>query len=315
MIRYIYGFGFLAIFLLPSVVWGQEFLQGNRTAIELSTQYPEPQQPIEATVLNQNSSDLPGDLVWRINGSIDSAYTNERTIQLTASDLGRPTVVQVMKNGTVLAQQVVNPVYIDIAVDPLTYTPENYSGRAEVTPGATVQLTAFTEEATKRDPEAYTYTWEVNGKVIEGGAWDGNYRVQTPVPVGSNTMDVTVSISRPGIGKVGEKSIEIPVRDTVTKFYRISSLYGRSSQALSNNYSLQDDTLTVRAVPYFMPNEAMAQSGSTEWRLDNQSVQPDSSFTITLQPNQSRGQSTLSFRHFNPDNFSQQAQQTLQVTY
>lgn len=315
MIRYIYSLGFLALLLAPSVVFGQGFLSDNRTTIELSNQYPEPNETIEATVLNQNSSNLPGDIVWRINGVTNTAFTNARSIEVTASDLGTPTVIQVTKSGTTLAQTVVNPVYIDINADPLTYIPETYQGRAEVTPGSTVLLTAIVEEAAKRDPSVYTYTWEVNGEVVDGGAWNGRYRIQAPVPIGSNTMEVTVSVSRAGIGKVGEQTTTIPVRSTETSFYRVSSLYGMSPIAMNDTHDLLENTVTLRAVPYFMANEAAERTGATEWTLDNRSVQPDSPFTITLQPNRSNGQSTLLFRHFNPEDFSQQAQRSMQLTY
>lgn len=315
MIRHFRQIGFTILLLMPSLVFGQGFLENNRTDIELSTAYPEPNETVTATALNQNSSDLPGDLVWRINGDVNPAYTNERTIEFTAGDLGTPTVVQIMKNGTTLAQKLVNPAYIDIAVDPLTHTPHHYRGRAEVTPGSSVLLTALTEEATKRDPNAYTYTWEVNGRVIEGGAWDGNHRVQVPVPVGSSEMEVTVTVDRADLGTIGEKTITFPVRDTATAFYRVSSLYGLHQNALADTYQLEGDTLTLRAIPYFMANEAMAQPRSTEWRLDNQTVQSDTPFTLTVQPNRVNGQSTLSFQHYNSDNFSQQAQHDLQITY
>jgi hypothetical protein len=223
-------------------------------------------------------------------------------------------VIQVLKNGTTLAQQVVNPVYIDIGIDPLTHIPQHYLGRAEITPGSTVLLTALTEEAVKHDPSTYTYTWEVNGKVIEGGAWKGNHQVQVPVPIGASTIKIKVSVSRPGIGKVGEETIEAPVRNTVTNFYRVSSLYGLLPQALENTYNLRDNAITIQAIPYFIGSEAMT-GGTIEWKLDNRPMQPDTPFVITLKPNQAQGRSTVTFRQYNQSNFSQQAQQTLQVTY
>lgn len=315
MIRYTHFLTFLVLLLAPGAVWGQGFLEQNRTTIELSTNYPEPGEAIEATVLNQNSSGLPGDLVWSVNGQINPSFTNERTIELSASGLGSPTVIQVLKNGTTLARSVVNPVYLDIHVDPLTYTPEHYSGRAEVTPGAEVLLTALVEEVVKRNPSAYTYTWEINGQVIEGGAWNGNYRVRVPVPIGRNTMDVRVSVTRAGLGKIGEERIEVPIRDTETLFYEVSTLYGLDHIALGNEHTLLENNITVRAIPYFLANEAIQRSNFAEWRLNNRTLDPQSPFTVTLQPNRTQGQSTVSFRHYNPDNFTQQANGSLRINY
>jgi hypothetical protein len=303
----------LTILIGPIPVYAQNLLENNRSNIELSESYPVPGETIEATLVNQNSANLPGNVTWRINGETNNAYTNQRTITFTANELGTPTVLQARKSGRTIAQATVNPVYLDVHVEPITYTPNQYQGRAEVSPGSTVVLTALVEEAVKRDPSAYTYTWRVNGDVVEGQNWRGNNRIVTEVPFGGR-FQVDVEVSRNTLGVIARERIGIPVVETETVFYRVSSLYGLSRNALGTRHTVPGDTITLRAVPYFIATEAVTPN-NTEWKVDNTAISPDQTLQVTLEKTTNNRDSSVQFSQYNSENFSQQAQGRIELQY
>jgi hypothetical protein len=198
---------------------------------------------------------------------------------------------------SLITSQKVTPVYTDIIIEPQTYTPRLYAGRALPTVGSLIRATALVQDNNGPINAAnYSYIWKLNGTTIGGGAKTGGIQTSYTVPYG-NAHTLTVEVFDRFGNLITRRGTNVRTSDVELSLYEVSTLYGLSNNALTNKTPFIGNTLTVRAVPYNL--DLRSHDGNTffEWRTGNQLVRSSTGdpYEITLE-RAGQGQSELVFK-------------------
>lgn len=293
-------FSLFCVFLIPIVSLAQLDLPGSTAEIELSPQFPAPDQTVRVS-LNAYTFDTTGATIrWYINGVENTELQNNRSISLRAGALGEKTAVQILltlRDGRIVtAQNSFTVSDIDLIIDAYTLVPSFYKGRPLPSVGSTIQVVALPNVGDNTPPEGYSYTWRFNNKVVEGGSVFGGYVGLFPMPVGNAAL-LQVDASDSNGNVVARKSISIPNHAPELLFYADNPLRGLSRITIPKDYQLLGSEVTLRAEPYFMDSNILNINPHIEWKVEGRSINnpSDDPQTITLQNAGGGGRFTVEF--------------------
>lgn len=295
-------------------------ITGEAVSISLSPQYPNPEESVIAT-LDDYAIDATGaSITWYKNGTEIDGSQNNRSITLKAASAGETTKIMAQltfKNKPSIKTTVsITPVYVDVIVEPLTYTPVFYQGRALPVHGSLVNLTALIHNKSGLvSPALYTYNWQLNSKSVYGGPRTGNNRAQITVPYGRSSV-VTLSVTDREGKLLVRRLIAVPSVEVDLEFYEVSTLYGLSQRALLGGFTLIGNSSTVRAVPFNLDNRAVARNLFTEWRINGVRTATNDTdpFEISLK-RQGTGGATIGFKVRNLAELLQGDEQSFRVKF
>lgn len=293
---------------------------GEAVSISLSPQYPNPGETVTAT-LEDYAIDATGATInWLQNGVVIPGTQNSRSLTLIAPGAGETmnirTRLQFKDKPGLEAIVSITPLYSDVIVEPLTYTPVFYQGRALPVHGSLVNLTALIQnKAGQINPAGFTYNWQLNNNSVYGGPRTGNNRAQITVPYGRSSL-VTLSVTDSAGKQVTRRVISIPSVEVDLEFYDVSPLYGLSNRALTGSIALLGNSSTVRAVPYNLDTRAVTRNLFTEWRINGvrTSTIDTDPFEISLK-RQGEGAATVGFKVRNLAELLQGDEQSFQVQF
>lgn len=275
-------------------------MMNGTISIQLSPQIPAPGEEVQATLDDYSITATGATIRWSYDGEAQPQLNNQRTISLIAPAVGESaelTVSLTYQNGQSLeSTTTIRPLYLDVIVEPYTYTPPFYKGRALPIYGSQVQLTALLQDANGPVNAAnYTYTWRLNNQAVGGGGARGKFQNLITIPYGRNQL-LSIEVQDETSRTVAKRIVLVPVSEIDIQFYENNPLYGLSRKAITNNYNLISNTTSVTAVPYNHDLNAFNGSLFTEWRINNQRVSTASNpFEITLS-RQGTGSTRVSFK-------------------
>jgi hypothetical protein len=275
--------------------------QTSGISVGLSPAYPAPGESVTATLDDYAIGSAFSTIAWFINGTEVMAAKNSRTISFSAPALGEKLTVTAkltLPGGlTTEASQSISPIYTDIIIEPQTYTPRQYQGRALPSIGSLVRATALVQDKNGFiNPAAYSYAWKLNGTAMGGGGRNNGLQVEYIVPYGrSHTLTVEV-YDRTGL-LLARRSTSIQTEDVDLVLYEVNPLYGKSNIAIGGQLQFLSNTLQLRAVPYNLDLRSTPQNTFSEWRLANRVVTSDSAspFDLTLERS-GQGQMPVNFK-------------------
>lgn len=295
----------LVILVAPTIAAAQflpDYASGaSALTVAFNPAYPAPGEVVTATLDDAAIGSAFSTITWIIDGKETPSVTNNRSFTFTAGTLGVPTVVTArltIPGGTSLeATRSITPSYTDIIVEPQTYTPQTYAGRALPTVGSRVYATALSQGiAGPLTPESHSYFWKLNGTPIGGGAKLGAHQVVYTVPYGRNhTLSVEIFDSRGRL--VARRGVNVQTTEVDLKFYEVSSLYGLGNTVVQNPMQFIGNTLTLRVAPYNLDLQSNTQNTFSEWRVNNTLVRSETSdpYELTLERT-GQGQSEVGFK-------------------
>lgn len=263
--------------------------QTGGISVNLSSTYPAPGEIVTATLDDYAIGSAFSTISWFVNGTEVTAAKNSRTMTFAAPALGEKLTVTAkltLPGGlSTEASQSISPLYTDIIVEPQTYTPRQYQGRALPSIGSLVRATVLVQDKSGFiNPAAYSYVWKLNGTAVGGGGRNNGFQVEYIVPYGrSHTLTVEV------YGRTGKqltrRSINIQTEDVDLVLYEVSPLYGKSNIAIGGQLQFLSNTLQLRAVPYNLDLRSTPQNTFSEWRLGGRAAASDaaSPFDLTLE--------------------------------
>lgn len=308
MSRFITGVLF-TIFLIPTAAWAQftaSFTGNESVTINTNPTYPAPGEVVTAT-LDDYALGIPfSTITWTVNGVVLENANNSRTITQTAPSVGEKMTIGVkitLPQGVTVGNEVnLIPLYTDIIIEPQTFTPQSYKGRALPTIGSLVRATALIQNKTGMiNPAQYSYLWKLNGTTIGGGGQAGGYQIAYTVPNGKNHTLTLEVYDRQG-RLITRRGTNVTTSDVTLRLYEISPLYGLANTIIQNPLPVLGNTATLKAVPYNLDLRANAFNTLTEWRLRGNLIQTNSNdpYEITFEKtNQTR--SDISFKLRNKD--------------
>ncbi len=276
------------------------FSQNNPSTLSFSPQYPEPNEEVTVT-LNDYSIDTSGAIItWFIDGKEVTEAKNERQIIYIAGALGDSntiTALTVLPNGTTLrAEKEIRPVRIDMLIEANTQVPVFYKGRSIPAVGGEVQVTALLFTGAPGDPQAYSYRWKMDGKILGGGSRFGKNSISFTADFEREVL-VAVDILDTDGSVVASENTYIPLVQPELYFYEVNPLRGISEIAMTNNFILVGDEIKVRAEPYFIDTSLFANNPLQEWKLNQKKIinpSPDQQ-ELTLRRSGDRGSFSLEY--------------------
>jgi hypothetical protein len=260
---------------LPSFVLAQLVSPASANfGLTVSPQYPAPGEPVTITVDDYSLGSSNSKIVWKIDNIINDQVTNNRSITATAGKVDIPTTITAeltLGDGRSLSTTVtITPKYLDIIIEPQTYTPQFYQGRALPVHDSQVRAIAILHSPTGPvDASTYSYTWKVNNTVLDGGSQRGNANMLYTVPQGK-THVISVEVMDSTGRVVAKKNTAVQSHDVEAVLYEVNALYGLSHKAVSAKLPFIGNSMTLRAVPYNLDNRAVTGNALfSEWKINN----------------------------------------------
>jgi hypothetical protein len=298
----------------PNLMYGEQAL-----TIDLEPAFPSPEETYTAS-LNDYSLPVQGAGVrWFIDGKLLEETKNQRTIDLTAPVAGKRTEIEMVldlpSGGTVSAKRVVEPVYLDIIVEPQTRVPAFYRGRSLPSIGSQINATALVN-GNQIKPEELLYTWRINNETIEGGTLRSQNSVSFTMPRGKFAT-LSLEVRRVQGGEtLAKRLLDITNNTPLLHFYEKNILLGFSTKAVGDSLSLIGNELTVRAEPYYLDLNVFNRPDHLEWEIDNTpTANPGGNpYEVTLSRTSLGGSSIIGFHVRDLDQVLQGAQSSFRIT-
>jgi hypothetical protein len=293
-------------------------LSENETTLVLSPSYPGPMEQYTVT-LNDYSSSLSGaEVTWYRNNSLIPEAINQRSITLTAPASGdRDTLKVTLKNesDSVTLTSVIEPLYLDIIVEPQTHVPSFYVGRARGSIGSTVNLTALVN-GTAVGASQYIYTWRINNTVLEAGPLRGRNEISFVVPQSGGGSSISLLVTNLNGLPLARRALFIPTTKPKLVFYEVSTLYGIEAKALTRDFALIGNSATLRAEPYFLSSTVFNAPNIITWSVADEDigVLSDNPYEVTLQKTGFSGKTNIGFHVRSTDILLQGARRTISVS-
>lgn len=283
----------LALFLLLLALslrekaFAQSFELSNETELSVLPQHPEPESPITVT-LNAYTLDLTNaSITWYVNGREVTDNRNNITLNLTTGSLGSTervsATVSIPGKLSMRREITIKPTLVDIQLESDTYIPTFYKGKRLPSTGTAVRAIAIPLTNSGSNPSSYSYKWEYNDELIDGGSILGRQSISFTLSRFDDGVLKVIVFDKNG-NIVGEKSLDIHVAIPEMYFYAVNPLRGVSRKAIADTTSLVGDEVTIRGVPYFSETDLSPTSGISAWSIDSHSVEgnKDAPNTITL---------------------------------
>ncbi len=293
-------FSILSFVASPALAqFNADSLSGNNLTIELQPEFPRPGEQVTATINDYSGGVYGSSIAWFLNGQAVPDATNQRQTTITADQDGQAQKVEVVltKPGgsKSILSATINPVYLDIVIEPQTHVPDFYQGRALPSLGSTVNATALISGKGFRDTDLM-YTWRLEQTVLQGGPIRGTNQVSFVTPMGQSFI-LSLQVTELDGTVVARRAILIPSVTPEIHFYEVSSLFGMSKRALDSSLPIIGNSVMVKAEPYNLDSRVYNDPAIHEWKI-NRSVTSNSGgnpYEVTLERVGSSGLSNLEF--------------------
>ncbi len=271
-----------------------------------------------ARIENLLGSRAGASIAWLLDGVAASDSTTSRTLEFTAPAVGESLTVSATLNipggGTERVSATVEPMYLDMIIEPQTHTPSFYTGRALPSTGSVVNATAllFGDNTAAQN---LVYTWRVNNEVVGGTSVRGGFKTSFEMPADSRVI-IGVDVTRLSGELIAQKSeILLNVRPEL-HFYEDHTLYGLQPLSLDNRF-LTGSTVSIVAAPYHLDSRVYNNPDVIEWELNGARVASANAnpYQITINPGVAAGGSEVGFRVQSTTQFLQGVQDSTRIFY
>lgn len=314
---------FFLVCFVPYVEAEASLIAGSQSlSIELSPLYPGPEQAFTATINDYALPVSSAGVRWFIDGKLQETSLNERKISSTTKSVGQKTtleaVISLSNGGSLSVKRVIDPVYLDIIIEPQTRTPAFYKGRPLPSIESLVNATAIVN-GNAISPNDLLYIWRLNDEVIGGGTLRGKNTVTFPMPRG-RFATLGLEVQKIGGGVLASRIISLTSVSPDLSFYFTSPLYGLTTRALTGTVPIVSPSFSIRAEPYYLDLRTFNEPDLTEWKLNGRRTFGDQSnpYEITLAKNENLvlgGNTTMDFHVRNTTQVLQGAQSSFVISY
>lgn len=294
-------------------------ITGENASIVLNPQFPNPGDRVEATIDDYSVTNNGAQITWYFDGLSAPAVDNDRKITFTAPPIGKSMNILARLDyggGRMLeAKKTIKPLYLDVIIEPQTYTPLFYEGHTLPVHGSRVNILALVQDSNGPvNPSDYSYNWSLNNKSVYGGPRFGGEWAEITIPHGRSSL-ITVTVNNRNGETVARKVVAIPSVSIELHFYEVSTLLGISKKSITNNLILSGNSASVRAVPYYVDLNVSDISLFAQWSINNRPVQTDDAdpFEINLTRGNT-GTANVSFKLINRDQLLQSDEESFQIT-
>jgi hypothetical protein len=254
-------------------------IRGERVELSAEPEFPTPNATVSITAHTSLES-LAHLFSWTVDGELRAEGVGLTALKVPVGELGTETVVEValMEQGEIkgAAVYVLRPTEVDLVWEGKTYVPPLYQGLPLANGNADVVIAAyphFMRNGREIPREQLSYTWEVDGVVVQDKSGYGRATLTMKPPRYSNSFRVGVVVqSRDGLLRGRGVSVITPVQPRAI-VYEDRPLVGLNfNRAITSVFPLAGDEATFKTIPFFA---ARASTLEYEWRI-NGTLLPES---------------------------------------
>ena len=277
----IFRFLVFFVFFVPLISLAQS-IPGveNPVSIVMSPTNP---GPGDTVTLSAQSSSFDVDsalLVWTKNGAVISEGTGDKVLTLSAGVLGTKTTITLSAQapglGTFTDSVTINPALVNLIWEANTSVPPFYEGKALLGWGATYRVVAVPqvyENGVAVNPAHLVYTWSKDFSVDANASGYGKNVYADDGSVnyirGGDTVSLTAATTDGSATAAGSITVS-PVTPSIL-IYEQSPLYGIMYNQSLAAATLDGDSITLRAEPFFFSNLSSAIS-SLVWDMNGSAI-------------------------------------------
>lgn len=216
---------------------------------------------------------------WFVNGKLIKDGMGEKTFTFRTGKAGEGIFVDAMVK-TLDGREIqrsfsLNLGDIDLIWEADTQTPPFYKGKALVTPGSKIKVTAVpnlvTTNGVKLSVNDLVYKWKFRDKSLGGGYGKNSVSIEAGIPILDNLISVQVSNLQGDINV--EKSMIIKPVSTKLIIYEDTPLEGTFwARGFTGNINLNSIESSLRAESYFVSKDSTT---SFNWTLNGKPFSPD----------------------------------------
>jgi hypothetical protein len=279
--------------------------------------------------LSSNATDLNRYRIsWTVNGAATKSGIGERVLSVKTGAFGEAVVISAtiaLPAGPVTKVIRLVPEDATILWEAIDSTvPPFYKGKKLPAPEAIVKLTAIpnfrSEGGRSTSSDNAVYIWKRNGSIIEGAGGYGKSSLIIRHDRLRTKETISVKISDLENSNSAETSTILSFFNTQTLFYKKNPDSGIWDIKPSTNFLLRGDSMTVKAVPYYL-SRGLAdgdKSLTVNWRLNTKELPiPDQNhpLELVLENPGNTGSAQLTFSAENKNYLIQEARSGFTVSF
>jgi len=253
-------------------------IMSQAITMKVSPTLPEAGDTVSVTLNGYSTNISAARITWRLNGVTQKTGIGVDTFQFTAGGIGSRSVIQAVietSDGFTISKNVtVAPANVDLIWEADTYAPPFYKGKALLAPQAGFKVTALpeiVEGGVRINSQSLLYKWSQDGKIL--GSQSGYGRSSLTVPSRFLVKPIVVSVVITSAnGTETKKSITVRTSQSKVVIYENNPFNGiRFNQALTEEFSMTENELTLIAIPYFFNPLEKGDSALTHvWRMNGE---------------------------------------------
>lgn len=266
---------------------------------EMQPDYPNPGESVSISINDYRGVGFGDAIDWYRDGTLIPDAHNRKKITITAGEVGdseKITATLTSQSGAKDSlSTTINPMYMDVIVEPQTHVPDFYHGRALPSVGSTVNLTALVNNGSMVNG-TLVYLWHVNDTVIEEGSIVGRNYTSFVTPQGSEVI-ISLQVSRQDGTVLARRAFSIPSVSPEVHFYEVNTLYGTSIRAITKDFNLISNSATIKAEPYYLDSLVYNNPNIREWSINDKKTDSfdTNPYEITLERTGFSGRADLDF--------------------
>jgi hypothetical protein len=306
--------------LIPQFAGAQLDNSSLNPALEFKVEpdYPSPGESVSITINDYRGVGFGDSIDWFLDGKMIPDTHNRKKITFEAGEVGvseKITATLTSQSGAKDSlSTTIDPMYMDIIVEPQTHVPDFYRGRALPSVGSTVNLTALINDGATVTGNL-VYLWHVNDEVLEEGPIVGRNHVSFITPQGSELI-ISLQVSRQDGTVLARRTFSAPSVSPQIHFYEVNTLYGTSFRSITKDFNLISNSATIKAEPYYLDSLVYNNPNIREWSINNKKVDSfdQNPYEITLEKTGFSGRADLDFHVRSTDLLLQGARNNMHLT-
>ncbi len=296
-----------------SLIYGDSSL-----TIDLDPPFPGPDMEFTATANDYAFPLQVNTMRWFYNGVAIEDALNARQISTSTREAGAKInlklVVETASGESFTVERTINPVYLDIIIEPQTRTPAFYRGRALPSLESNVNVTALINAGNPPSSELL-FTWQLNGRTLERGTIRGNNTITFPMPRGLYA-NLGLEVKDINGVTIAKRIINLTKVEPELEFYEFNQLYGIIERSVGSSLELLGSGIALRAEPYYLDLATYNRPDFLEWKINGTKYQGDfnNPYEISLAAEDSGGSSQIGFHVRNTKQVLQGVERELTVS-
>lgn len=261
------------------------------------------------------------EVYWYINEQLIDTGVGLRQFSFSTSDLGEPTVIDIVvvtpQGYRLTERKVINPIDVPLIWEADTYTPPFYRGKALPSAKSEVKIVALPQVA--ESDISFVTTWKEKGFIRKDAS--GLNRLSFVTQASLDLIPVNINIQMESLNKsyTFAGSLQVTARPTELHLYPATVLgtvlYDRAAQT---PVLFEDNpSISLVAEPFFVSQEDHIRGDiQFEWDAGLESTQATTRKSITfLRPTEGKGSTLIELTASNKNNFHQRMTEILSLNY